>query len=156
LLEDSPAILTQEFADFAVWVIKIAEHSRSPNTGSNAGRLFAFLEPVLAEGAFVGIAMLLVDVADIIRAGSDAGFATHALAAVDLHGAVRLFVRGTSWADVDAGRPVAVVAQFGAHLAPEAREFTPHHLYYTSTVVFRWNIVFTLAGHYAGHAAHAP
>jgi hypothetical protein len=137
-------------------VIQITKDAGLADTGGYTGRLLAFLDPVVAEGAFVGKPLVVVNVAGVIGAGSHTGLATHTAFLVQQYQAAQAaFVGGAGRAVVDTGRVVTVVAQLGAQFSAQIGKLSFSFLQHPCAKLLGRYVVLRLAGDNAGHAADA-
>src|ERR1017187_2088974 len=107
------AIVLNELANCALFVVAVAEDARPDRADFNAGRLQSLGNAVVTPGAFVGDALLFVEIACAVRASLHAILTSDAIGVVDDNHPVLGLVGCTSWTHLNAGRMGAVVAQLG-------------------------------------------
>lgn len=106
-------MILEELDHRSALVIKVAIHPGPCRAYLDTGRIEAFLEPVVAEGAFVHDAFFREDIPASIRTGLYAIPAADAIVLIDQHDSFRAFKGGADRTDLHTGRFVAVVAHLG-------------------------------------------
>ena len=97
--------------DRIVGVFQVADLAGVEGAGLGAGRIIAFDDAVVAEGALVGNVFNRVEEADSVRAAHNAVAAADAPGSIDQDNAICCLVGCTDRADLHAGWGRAVIAE---------------------------------------------
>jgi hypothetical protein len=95
--------------DFAVWIIKVSEHTNPCHTGCHTGRLFALLNKLDTEPTFFDITFLL-DNSDIVGTSGHAILTAYALIFINQNHSVLSFMRGSGRTDLHTRRIITMLA----------------------------------------------